>query len=313
MRHNGAPVRQLDWDDLKLFLLFVRSGSTRAAGAALGISHSTVARRLEAISAMAGAPLYHRNGRDIALSQTGEQILATAATIEDEIATLDRRTFGISREISGPLTLSMGDVLAVRPVMEILDGFRQDYPEIDLRLITSASLTDLDRRDADLALRFGQSPDDHLVGRRLTETARAVYLSKALFQKLQDGEPFEDIGWISFSPKGTSEAWKKSTPFPNHRTVMRISDMRTQQIACRAGVGLVLLPCVLCDADPELVRITDPEFVPRQDLWLLRHAELRDNARVRALSDHLVRSLPQLIGAFKGEGGKTIKLHTASH
>ena len=298
----------MDWGDLKLFLLFVRSGSTRAAGAALGISHSTVARRLEAMSALAGAPLYQRKGSKIELSQTGQEVLSTAATIEDEIANLDRRTFGQSREISGPLTLSMGDVLAVKPMLEILDEFRRRHPGIDLRVITSASLSDLDRRDADLALRFGQSPDDHLVGRKLTETARAVYLSRALAQKIRNGKPFDDLGWISFSPSGSSESWKKSTPFPNHPTVMRIGDMRTQQLACRAGIGLVLLPCVLCDRDPELVRITDPEFVPRQDLWLLRHAELRDNARVRVLSDHLVRSLPQLISVFRGESGVTIEL-----
>ncbi len=298
----------MDWSDLRLFLLFVRSGSTRAAGAALGISHSTVARRLEAMSTLAGAPLYQRQGSKIELSQTGQEVLSTAATIEDEIANLDRRTFGQSREISGPLTLSMGDVLAVKPMLEILDEFRQSHPGIDLRVITSASLSDLDRRDADLALRFGQSPDDHLVGRKLTETARAVYLSRALAQKIRNGKPFEDVGWISFSPSGSSESWKKSTPFPNHPTVMRISDMRTQQFACRAGIGLVLLPCVLCDQDPELVRITDPEFVPRQDLWLLRHAELRDNARVRVLSDHLVRSLPQLIGVYRGESAVTIEL-----
>lgn len=298
----------MDWGDLNLFLLFVRSGSTRAAGAALGISHSTVARRLDAMSTLAGGPLYHRKGGTIALTQVGQDMLASATRIEDEIATLDRRSFGKSRDISGPLTLSMGDVLAVEPVLDILNGFRHAYPSIDLRLITSASLSDLDRRDADLALRFGQSPDDHLVGRKLMQTARAVYVSKSVFQTLSDGALPADFGWISFSPLGAAETWKKSTAFPKRPTVMRISDMRTQQVACRAGVGLVLLPCVLCDPDPGLVRLTEPEFVPRQDLWLLRHGELRNNTRVRSLSDHLVRALPRLADLFAGATGQTSPL-----
>ncbi|MFY0679545.1 MAG: LysR family transcriptional regulator [Thalassovita sp.] len=302
----------MDWSDLKLFLLFVRSGSTRAAGEALGISHSTVARKLDAMSAMVGAPLYQRRGGKIDLSRVGQEVLATASTIEDEIVTLDRRTFGTSQEISGALTLSMGDVLAVPPVLEILDAFRLAHPGIDLRLITSASLTDLDRRDADLALRFGQSPDDHLVGRKLTETARAIYISKGQFDAAQRTSPTPPLGWISFSPRGASETWKKSTPFSKRPTVMRVSDMRTQQMACRAGVGLALLPCVLCDPDPCLVRITEPEFVPRQDLWLLRHAELRNNTRVRVLSDHLVRSLPQLLDVFRGNTRETQALPSAS-
>ena len=53
-------MRRYDWNDLRLFLLFLRSGSTRRAGAMTGVSHSTVARRLEALSAMAGGPLYQR-------------------------------------------------------------------------------------------------------------------------------------------------------------------------------------------------------------------------------------------------------------
>ncbi len=300
----------MDWSDLKLFLLFVRGGSTRAAAEALGISHSTVARRLDAMTTLAGAPLYRRKGGEIDLSQTGQEVLATATTIEDEIASLDRRTFGTSREISGSLTLSMGDVLAVAPVMQVLVSFKATYPGIDLQVITSASLSNLDRREADLALRFGESPDDHLVGRKIARTARAVYLSRSKFKDLQNGSPMDDIGWISFSPEGASEAWKNSTPFPRAPTIMRMRDMRTQQAACRAGIGMVLLPCVLCDADPNLVRISAPEFVPRQDLWLLRHAELRNNARVRALSDYLMRSLPSLAKAFSGETGTTIELKT---
>jgi DNA-binding transcriptional LysR family regulator len=305
-------MRQIDWSDLKLFLLFVRSGSTRAAGEALGISHSTVARRLDAMSSMAGALLYQRRGGAIELSQIGQELLATATTIEDELVALDRRTFGTSREISGALTLSMGDVLAVPPMLDILQAFRARYPGIDLRVITSASLSNLDRREADLALRFGESPDDHLVGRKLARTARAVYISRRNFERVQNGTPIEEIGWISFSPLGASEAWKNSTPYPLLPTIMRMSDMRTQQMACRAGIGMVLLPCVLCDPDPGLVRITDPEFVPRQDLWLLRHAELRNNARVRALSDHLAHSLSKLVGAFSGEVSKTIPLQIQS-
>lgn len=301
-------MRQIDWSDLHLFLLFIRSGSTRAAGRSLGVSHSTVARRLDAMSTLAGGTLYQRRGGTITLSHLGQELLTTAHKIEDEIATLDRRTFGNSQAISGPLTLSMGDVLAVEPILNTLNAFKKAHPSIDLRVITSASLSDLDRRDADLALRFGQSPDDHLVGRKLMQTARAVYMSKAVFETFNDLALPPDFGWISFSPEGTAETWKNSTDFAKRPTVMRIGDMRTQQVACRAGVGLVLLPCVLCDPDPALVRISNPEYVPRQDLWLLRHAELRNNARVRALSDHLARALAQHTALFSGETAETMAL-----
>lgn len=301
-------MRQYDWNDLKLFLQFTRSGTTRGAGEALGISHSTIARRLDALSTLAGGPLYLRAGGNLQLTGTGREVLNAARTIEDELVILERRAFGQSRELSGRVTLSTGDVLSGPALLAILKQFTERFPKIDLRLITSFSLSDLDRGEADLALRFGERPSDHLVGRRLTQTGRAVYASPSYVRDyLKDGETI-GAGWISFSPEGSREGWKKSTPFPDLPTNMRIFDMRTQQVACRAGVGLVMLPCLLCDPDPELVRISEPEFVPRQDLWLLRHTELRENARVRALSDHIVKALPDMLPLLKGETRETVDL-----
>ena len=308
MRHLGALMRQIDWSDLKLFLSFIRAGTTRAAGAQLGLSHSTVARRLELLSENAGTGLYFRNSEGLQLTSAGQELLETAKRIEDEISTYERRSFGQNQELEGAVTLSTGDALSVEPFLSVIAEFTQKYPKIDLRLITSVSVSDLDRQEADLALRFGDSPIDHLVGRRLTKTARAIYASKEYIETvLQEGN-MEEAGWISFSAPDDKETWKRSTPYPDLPTHLRCADMRTQQIACRAGIGLVMLPCFLCDPDPDLYRISKPEFVSRQDLWLLRHSEMRRNARVRALSDHIVASIPKLKPLLHGETRETLDL-----
>lgn len=305
MKHLGAYMRQVDWSDLKLFLAFIRSGTTRTAGLQLGISHSTVARRLEMLSENSGTALYSRNSDGLQLTSTGQELLETAMRIEEEITTFERRSFGQSQELEGPVTLSTVDALSVEPFLSIIAEFVDKHPNIDLRLITSVSISDLDRREADLALRFGSNPHDHLVGRRLTQTARAVYASHEYAERFLANPSAQKCGWISFSPPGDKEIWKRSTPYPVLPTQLRCADMRTQQVACRSGIGIVMLPCFLCDPDPTLRRITEPEFASRQDLWLLRHSETRKNARVRALSDHIVASIQHLIPLLHGQTGET--------
>ena len=298
-------MRQVDWSDLRLFLAFVRGGNMRIAGRMLGISHSTVARRIDQLEQQAGAALYERRASQLFLSATGRDLLETAERVEEEVLDLERRSFGRNRDINGPLTLTTVDALAIEPFFDELARFRVAYPQTDLRLVATMSLADLDRGEADLALRFGQSPAEHLVGRRLTPTARAVYAAPSYLEKHMPRPELTGGGWISFSPHGAPETWKSKTPYPTLPTVLRCGDMRSQQAACRSGLGMALLPCFLCDPDPALVRLSDPECVPRQELWLLRHADARGNVRVRALTEHLVGSVARLSPLLLGETAKT--------
>ena len=51
----------MDWNDVRYFLALARRGSARAAGAALGVSHSTVVRRVDALEAQLSVRLFDRN------------------------------------------------------------------------------------------------------------------------------------------------------------------------------------------------------------------------------------------------------------
>ena len=294
-------MNHLDWDDLRLFLAFVRSGGTRSAAKSLGVSHSTVARRLETMQERAGARFFERREGSPVLTLAGRDILETAERVENEVLGLQRRAFGLDRALEGPLTLTMIDAFATDRLMGVFSSFRKQHPSIDLRIDISLSIANLDRREADLALRFGVSPDDHLVGRRLVDTARAVYATRD-YVNTHWPEPLStDAGWISFSGFSESEKWKNATTFGALPTHIRLVDMRAQLAACRAGLGIAYLPCFLCDEDPALVRISEPDFPKHQRLWLIRHADTDGNIRVRTLSDFLAKAFKELTPFLRGE------------
>ncbi|MEO0606132.1 MAG: LysR substrate-binding domain-containing protein, partial [Myxococcota bacterium] len=58
-----------------------------------------------------------------------------------------------------------------------------------------------------------------------------------------------------------------------------------------AGVGAGFLPCFLGNAEPGLRPLDPPPRVVATSLWVLTHADLRNTARVRAVSDALRESL----------------------
>lgn len=51
----------MDWNDVRYFLALARVGSVRAAGKRLRVSHSTVARRNEALEAQLDTRLFDRS------------------------------------------------------------------------------------------------------------------------------------------------------------------------------------------------------------------------------------------------------------
>ena len=72
---------------------------------------------------------------------------------------------------------------------------------------------------------------------------------------------------------------------------LRCDSVSSMYAATTAGTGVALLPCLVADADRDLVRIPlegAPE--PRQ-IWQAVHKDLRDSARIRAVLDFIGKAL----------------------
>ena len=61
--------------------------------------------------------------------------------------------------------------------------------------------------------------------------------------------------------------------------------------AARAGIGIAELPVHMADQEPRLVRIF-PDRVHQYDMYLVMHGDLHRTARVRAVADAIVASVP---------------------
>jgi DNA-binding transcriptional LysR family regulator len=164
-----------DWNDLRSFLAIARQGSLQGAARTLGVNHSTVFRRLNALEARLGARLFDRSARGYALTAAGEHMLASALRVEDEILGLERRLLGGDVRLSGTLRVTTTDTLVHGVLGPHLRAFQTAYPAIELELITGNAFFDLSKREADVALRPSRHPGDAMVGRRLAEIAVALY------------------------------------------------------------------------------------------------------------------------------------------
>jgi DNA-binding transcriptional LysR family regulator len=278
-----------DWDDLRLFLAVARARSLSGAARMLGVTHSTVFRRIGAFEMRLGARLFDRLPGGYALTAAGEEMRDSVSRIEEEITALALKVTGQDQRPSGTIRITAIDLLAVGVLPRHVAAFQVKWPGIEIEVVVADTVLDLTRREADVGLRIGNPVQETLVGRRVGRLAFAVYAATGPDAK-ELGDP-ADSDWIGYGPahgplsRGLARWW------PQMRQVYRTNSIIAAHAAARAGIGLAALPCVIADCDPKLVRAASLPEDFMLDLWLLTHEDLRDTARVRIFLDFIAAVL----------------------
>lgn len=293
-------MRQLNWVDLRLFKQPVEAGTVRQAGEQLGISHSTVARRNDQLEKTLGVLLVSRIKGEYVLTDVGDELMELAHNITASVSQLERRALGQTRDVEGEVRLTMIDAMAHSPVMQALKEFSATHAQIHLELDLRNNPADLDQREADVALRFSAGPDEHLIGKKLLNVGTAAYCSTIYANRFRDESPDFSPQWVGFQPRRAKGSWRQKTPFPRAPIVGTIASQAGQLAACKAGMGLASLPCFMAEDDPDLERVSDVRHPPHYTLWLLKHPDLRGNARVQLLSDELSNHFRTQKAAYVG-------------
>jgi DNA-binding transcriptional LysR family regulator len=291
----------MNWDELRLVLAVVREGTLSGAARRLGVTHSTVFRRLGAIEEQIGVRLFERFRDGYVPTPAGETAAEAAARLEDEVLTLERRLSGQDLRPSGVVRITTTDTLGTI-LMRHLPAMRELHPEIQLEVAISNAMANLSRREAEIAIRPTPEPPEILVGRRVADIAHAIYGSKAYLSRRGENE-LSAHDWIALDDALASTVigrWIHENLRAAHITC-RVDALPALRDATLAGLGLALLPCYLGDPASGLHRLTPKTLAqPRSALWLLTHDDLRRTTRIRATLDFLAKAFASERGLFEG-------------
>ncbi|MFT5429581.1 MAG: DNA-binding transcriptional LysR family regulator [Myxococcota bacterium] len=294
----------MDWNDVRYFLALARLGSVRAAGTSLGVSHSTVARRVEALEARLVARLFDRNRDGYSLTEAGDQMLPVAQRVEREMAALERGIVGQDERLAGTVSLTCCDSYIADFMLNELRSFCDQYPEIELAVNSDSRAFDLSKREADIAIRTigttGQPPE-HLIGTKLAPLFVASYFAPAHAERVDPDREGSSPRWLSFEERKFHCTIIAQSSYPNVPPWGVFSSLNVLVGAATAGYGIVMLPTYAGDREPELRRLQKPDISYMADLWLLSHPDLRDNARLKATRAAVIASFKKHSAMFGGQ------------
>jgi DNA-binding transcriptional LysR family regulator len=287
------PFKQLSWDDFRLIKAIADQGRLPAAAAEIGVNHSTVFRRLNQIEGTLGRILFERHRTGYAVTATGEEVVALATRLGDDITAVMRKLAGEEPTPAGELRVTTNDSLLVGLLTPLFAAFRARCPDVRLDVVLTNQALNLSKRDADVAIRATDHPPETLVGRRVARIAWALYGRAADFAgTLPEGDLF-DRAWVSLGDnlgqfKTVQDIRRQVAP---ENIVYKVNPVLGLAEAVEAGIGIGHLPCFIADARPALRRLEEPRLDYAADLWLLTHPDLRNAPRVRVFLDFLAREI----------------------
>lgn len=282
----------LAWDDLRLILAIVDSGTLSGAGRRLGLSHATLFRRLNGVEERLGVRLFDRARTGYSPTLAGEEMAETARHVERRVQDVERRVVGRDLKPSGTVRITTLDSLLVGILAPVFAGFQVEHADISLEVAVSNQLFSLSKREADVAIRPTLAPDETLLGRRIGSLAFAVYGRRdpAYRQECVSDLAVPWIGPDEAMVYPELVAWMRKQGVDS-RCRYRVDSVLGMYAAVRAGQGVAVLPCYLGDPDPSLVRLSAPVADVATDLWILTHPDLRKSARVRALTGFVANAV----------------------
>ena len=292
MKENISKMYNiLTWDEMCLVHAVTNVGTLSGAARSLDVSHPTAFRRLNKLEKKIGVRFFDRARDGYTATTAAEEVSELVQQLMNDILAVERRISGQDLRPSGTLRITTTDTLLFGWMLPSLQDFRISYPEIQLELVVSNAVFSLSKREADIAVRPTEKPDEVLFGRKIGTIAQAAYMAKELTMTVDKSEVADSIDWIGPDESMSYPAFDRWLAEEGlvERCRIRVNTVYGMLSAAKAGLGLAVLPCYLGENDDQLIRVGKEISSMETDLWILTHPDLRKTERIRVFLDHIAR------------------------
>jgi DNA-binding transcriptional LysR family regulator len=288
----------LDWDKLRIFHTAAESGSFTHAAEKLNMSQSAVSRQISALEEDLGLKLFIRHARGLVLTEVGEQLFRTAHRMQAELQQVESQMSESQDVPSGQLLVTTTVGIGSTWLSSRIHEFLLLYPDITIEIRLNDAELDLAMREADVAIRLHRPNQSELIQRKLFTVHNHFY--ESLDYLAERGEPrsleeldqhriitfgepvpqhLGDINYIERLGRGDSNP---------RRSVLKVNAISGMMQACRAGIGIAMLPDYVTESETRLKRVLTGVELPAYEAYFVYPPALKNSKRVGVFRDFLV-------------------------
>ena len=285
-------MNNISWDLIRSFRQTAKDGSLSKAAISLGVSQPTLSRNIQMLEHQTKLQLFQRTTKGLTLTEVGEQLLEAASNMEEASDLFLRQVSGFSEELEGDIRISANEIVGIYLLPPALSAFRAKHPKVHIELEITNQSTNLNKRDADIALRMYRPTQPDLVARRLDDLPLGFFASKNYIEDHgvpQSPEDFRQHTLIGFDRDTTFIDEAKRMGFNLLQTDfnLRTDSLPAQINLARNDGGIVGTHIGLAKHYPELEQILDWLPLEPLEFWIVCHADTAYNARIREMTKFL--------------------------
>lgn len=298
----------LDWNQLKAFLQTAETGSLTAAARKLGLTQPTLSRQVAAIEKRLGVTLFERVGKAMALTPSGMDLLAHARAMGAAASALGLAAAGRSEAAGGVVSVSVTDAVACHLMPPLLSELREREPGIVIEVVPSNALSDLLRREADIAIRHVKPEQPDLIARLIRETTASFYAAESWVRVHGHPRTADEAAGLPFVGSDRSGRFlgylrQHGLPLTEANFSCYVDHTEAHWALVRRGLGIGAMMDDVARLTPGVVQVLDEVPPIRFPIWLVTHRELRTSRPIRVVFEALARGLAGAESKGSTQGG----------
>lgn len=288
----STPPNSFDWNHVRAFLATAEEGSLSAAARSLGLTQPTLSRQVAALEQDLGVLLFERIGRALELTPAGLELLEHTHKMGAAADRIALTASGQSQSIEGEVRITASDIYSAYLLPPVLRQLQDLAPKLRIVVVAANDIRDLQRREADIAIRHIRPDQPELIARLVYEASAHFYAAPSYLDSHGRPETLTDLSTHDFVSFGCPDQMMEFlTPMGIHLTSdnFRIGS-QSGVVAWEyvsQGFGIAPMSDQIAAQNPKVERVLpnmEPIVFP---LWLTTHRELHTSRRIRLVYDTL--------------------------
>ncbi|ACB66019.1 transcriptional regulator, LysR family [Burkholderia ambifaria MC40-6] len=181
--HFLPKVRTDSTSDFEFFVQLAKLKSLSGAARSLGITPPAATKRLGILEDRFGKRLVNRTTRSVSLTPEGEMYARYATQILDQVREMEDAIAGTPADPHGRLRINATLGFGRTTIAPLVSEFAKRYPNVDVQFVVTDRPVDLVEGAFDMAIRFGELPDQRLRARRLMSNRRFLCASPKYLER----------------------------------------------------------------------------------------------------------------------------------